>query len=199
MASPVYVYEQLKPYLNCDDVGGPGGGGGQNPRGQGRGGPTEGCPQLAGHALPGLSELTDCDVASLPAALVAVDEACCLGLGPSEPGPAAELAYQQLCGAGGRGPQTCSTSCAVRLLPLANSTCRAVLDLLYDMHDGRRDGVASVFEDTAKLCREIPPSTVVAQLTELRSAGTCAAHGVSLVGKAEEAVGDLQAVCSQAC
>jgi hypothetical protein len=35
MASPVYVYEQLKPYLNCDDVGGPGGGGGQNPRGQG--------------------------------------------------------------------------------------------------------------------------------------------------------------------
>jgi hypothetical protein len=52
MASPVYVYEQLKPYLNCDGVGRPGGGGGQNPIGQG----TQGRPA---------EEALNCNVDSL--------------------------------------------------------------------------------------------------------------------------------------
>ena len=109
---------------------------------------------------------------SLDERLRAIDGACCIGRG--EPGCAAPGAF-----VGG-----CTVACSHLLLPLAQGSCRPMIDVIYDTLDGRRDGTAAVFDTAAAACHSIPPVEALRVLGILDASGDCAANGVSLDGLA---------------
>eukprot|EP01052_Picozoa_sp_SAG31_P012497 SAG31_NODE_733_length_12491_cov_7.073112_2_plen_91_part_00 len=64
-----------------------------------------------------------CDWDALPAALEAVDSACCLGLKGQLPWPEPDTGSAPASGSCSSGKEQCSMQCAVALLPLTNGTC----------------------------------------------------------------------------
>jgi hypothetical protein len=132
-------------------------------------------------AITGLPDFEQCNLATLPPLLSAADEACCLGLSNSS-------SLLAKCTVPEGMAYSCDTNCAMRLLPLVDGNCYGTLSLLYDARDEKRDGVASIIDAAAQVCRAISPATVIAEIAELQSDGNCAKRGVSLDGLAETQV-----------
>jgi hypothetical protein len=70
------------------------------------------------------------------------------------------------------GGCSCAMPCATTLLPLLDD-CRPTLDIMLDMDDGTRDGVAAQLDDLRAQCLAIPPAEVLAELKTMHDAGTC--------------------------
>ena len=62
--------------------------------------------------------------------------------------------------------------CATTLLQLLDD-CRPTLDIMLDMNDGTRDGVAGQLDELRAQCLAIPSAEVVAELKTMHDAGMC--------------------------
>ena len=60
----------------------------------------------------------------------------------------------------------CTIECSSTLFPLLDD-CRPLLDVLLDMDDGTRDGVAGQLDDLHDQCLAIPEQDVLARLKEM--------------------------------
>ena len=109
-----------------------------------------------------------CPLPTLDARVSAVNEHCCVTLGPA--GTA--------CG----DDSSCSVDCAVVLLPLLRD-CRALLDAVYDSLDGVEDGKAHFFDSMYASCLEIPAQDALQRVTELHEAGDCPDEALNGVGQ----------------
>jgi hypothetical protein len=70
------------------------------------------------------------------------------------------------------GGCSCAMPCATTLLPLLDD-CRPTLDIMLDMNDGTRDGVAGQLDELRAQCLAIPSAEVVAELKTMHDAGMC--------------------------
>ena len=99
----------------------------------------------------------DCDWVTFPARVAALKQQCCNG------------GYYVN---GNNCYAACTIQCAEQLLPLLD-TCRPLLDILLDMDDGVRDGVASSLDTLRTECLAIPEADVLDMLSKMNDAGTC--------------------------
>ena len=118
---------------------------------------------LSPHALP--AEWTSTAV-GVPAAcpptvfrygLSRVDEACCGASGSS-------------CTAD--GVSACTVQCAARFRSFMRE-CNSTMELLFDAMDGATDGAAARVDSLHGLCRAIPATDVIAELSRLQDAEGC--------------------------
>ena len=93
-----------------------------------------------------------CNLATLSARVSALQERCC--------------------SADAGGGCACTVPCATTLLPLLDE-CRPTLDIMLDMDDGARDGVARQLDTLHEQCLAIPPGDVLGELKAMNDAGTC--------------------------
>ena len=77
-----------------------------------------------------------------------------------------------LCCGDGRAECTCTIACSSALLPLLDE-CRTVLDIMLDIGDGVRDGVAGQLDVLKAQCLDMPPALVLGELKEMHDAGRC--------------------------
>eukprot|EP01043_Picozoa_sp_COSAG02_P031373 COSAG02_NODE_2044_length_10022_cov_81.942558_7_plen_481_part_00 len=106
------------------------------------------------HAQVGtLPSTADCSMGTLTERVAALNSRCCRG-------------------GGGNSACTCTIDCSSVLFPLLDD-CRALLDVLLDMDDGTRDGVAGQLDTLHAQCLAIPELDVLARLKEMRDAGIC--------------------------
>eukprot|EP01050_Picozoa_sp_SAG11_P040346 SAG11_NODE_17489_length_517_cov_0.875598_1_plen_150_part_01 len=108
----------------------------------------------AGELLRAPFNLTTCDVESLPHRVTELNAVCCVG-------------SHELCD----GWQ-CDVPCSSVLVPLRDE-CSAILNVLYDMTDGVRDGHASWISDTFSKCTAVPVNVLVGDLKDATDAGRC--------------------------
>ena len=111
-----------------------------------------------------------CPLSTLDARVSALNQHCCLTLGPAGTD----------CGA----DASCSVDCAVVVLPLLRD-CRALLDQLYDGVDGVEDGTADLFDELHASCLEISPQDALQRVTELHMVGQCPDDDLNGVGETE--------------
>ena len=90
----------------------------------------------------------------------------------------------QCCGGGGNSDCACTIDCSSVLLPLLDE-CRPLLDVLLDMDDGTRDGVAGQLDTLHVQCLAIPELDVLARLKEMKQAGTCSNEVLNGVAQTE--------------
>ena len=74
-----------------------------------------------------------------------------------------------LCCGDGRAECACTIACSSALLPLLDE-CRTVLDIMLDIGDGVRDGVAGQLDVLKAQCLDMPPALVLLNAPPLPSA-----------------------------
>eukprot|EP01046_Picozoa_sp_COSAG06_P050912 COSAG06_NODE_8186_length_2245_cov_15.315937_1_plen_252_part_00 len=82
------------------------------------------------------------------------------------------------------GGCSCAIPCATTLLPLLDD-CRPTLDIMLDMDDGTRDGVAGQLDELHAQCLAIPSAQVLSELKTMHDAGTCSDETLNNVARTD--------------